>query len=885
MQSVTVSAEASLLNAVSAEQHDTIATRTILELPVAKQDWTNLLALQPGVYKAQNPGRTVGGITLNGLAPAAFGVTVDGTNASLDPELPSASFYQAFNVINIVNTEGIQEVSTTKSIAPASVAGSMSGNINIITKGGTNDFHGSLFEFNSVSAYNARNQFLTTKPRSTFNQYGGSLGGPILRNRLFFFGSYQGVRGSSFSAVSGDVPTPPFKELAVIAVPAYQPILDAFPAPTASYAPGAQTARFVGARSLVQNDNNTVIRLDLYVTKADTVTVRYTRLRPVKNQPAVIEVNPRITDGHSDLYNAQFTHGATSWTAVTRFGYNRLYLNRLDAGLAVGLDQISFGFNSGGAESFQKRGSIMTWEETLAKNTGRHSLQFGGILQRQDAGRTDLNTNSFSYASTADFLANIPNSISLNFPLLPFRLRNYQVGGFFLDDYRILPNLTLNLGIRYDYFSVPKERDNRIYQRATTSLGPGFGDWLPPDQAYQPDVTNFAPRVGFSWMLGSDRKTVVRGGSGLFYSPHTIFATVVDLVRTDPSVPFRLTLSRSQALAMGLKYPVDTNAIQQQLVRNQTPTANPVIGSYFPNPYSAQWSLGIQRELGHGFVLDTSYIGNRGVHLYMRFGTNRADRLTGVVPDPRFGSFSYYDTSDCTRYNAWQTSVQKRFSQDFGFTASYAWASNTSFGDGDLINTVAPQDVYNFRADHGPTPYAVRHSFTSSFVYHLPFARLAAANGRGAKLALDGWQISGILSARTGLPADVTDSSSSYEHSRPDAVGGVNPILSDYQSTLLYLNRAAFQRVPIVPASGVSIRPGTLGRYALWNPGLWNLDLSVAKSLKFSERISLQLRGDFFNSLNHTNLGGLATNISAGSFGQLTSATSRSVQLGARLSF
>lgn len=125
---------------------------------------------------------------MNGMAPAAFGVTVDGTNASLDPELPSAGFYQAFNVINIVNTEGIQEVSTTKSIAPASVAGSMSGNINIITKGGTNDFHGSLFEFNSVSRFNARNQFLITKPRSTFNQYGGSIGGPILRNHLFFFG-------------------------------------------------------------------------------------------------------------------------------------------------------------------------------------------------------------------------------------------------------------------------------------------------------------------------------------------------------------------------------------------------------------------------------------------------------------------------------------------------------------------------------------------------------------------------------------------------------------------------------------------------------------------------------------------------------------------------
>ena len=258
-------------------------------------------------------------------------------------------------------------------------------------------------------------------------------------------------------------------------------------------------------------------------------------------------------------------------------------------------------------------------------------------------------------------------------------------------------------------------------------------------------------------MVGSDRKTVVRGGAGLFYNPHTMFATVVDLVRTDPSVPFRLSLSRSQALAMGLKYPVDTNAIQQQLIRDKTPTANPVISSYFPNPYSAQWTIGIQRDLGKGFVLDSSYIGNHGVHLYMRFGQNRADRLTGMVPDPRFGSFAYYDTSDRTRYNAWQTSLQKRFSRDLGFTASYAWASNTSFGDGDLINTVGPQDVHNFQADHGPTPYAIRHSFNSSTVYALPLARWVGAQGRAAKLALAGWQILGSYRrAQVCLPTSRT---------------------------------------------------------------------------------------------------------------------------------
>jgi hypothetical protein len=207
----------------------------------------------------------------------------------------------------------------------------------------------------------------------------------------------------------------------------------------------------------VQNDNNTVVRLDWYLTKADTATVRYTRLRPVKNQPTVIEVNPRITDGHSDLYSGQYTHGSASWTAVTRFGYNRLYLNRLDAGLGVGLDQISFGFNSGGAEAFQKRGSIVTFEETLAKNTGHHSMQFGGIVQRQDVGRP-ISTRTRSVTPLWRISGQYPKFISLNFALLPSATQS--PGGRLLhDDYRVHPNLTLNW-VRYDYFSVPKERDH-----------------------------------------------------------------------------------------------------------------------------------------------------------------------------------------------------------------------------------------------------------------------------------------------------------------------------------------------------------------------------------------------------------------------------------------
>jgi hypothetical protein len=179
-ESVTVSGEAPVLDTESAEQHATIGTQDVRELPLSKKDWSGLLQLGNGVTRGGSTG-----VSLNGLPPSGFNLSVDGTNAFEDAELPGVGFYGSFNTINTINSEAIAEVSITKGIAPASIGSSMSGNISLITKSGTNQFHGSLLELNSVAAYNARNQFLPTKPGSTFNEFGGSFGGPIIHDKLF----------------------------------------------------------------------------------------------------------------------------------------------------------------------------------------------------------------------------------------------------------------------------------------------------------------------------------------------------------------------------------------------------------------------------------------------------------------------------------------------------------------------------------------------------------------------------------------------------------------------------------------------------------------------------------------------------------------------------
>jgi hypothetical protein len=228
--------------------------------------------------------------------------------------------------------------------------------------------------------------------------------------------------------------------------------------------------------------------------------------------------------------------------------------------------------------------------------------------------------------------------------------------------------------------------------------------------------------------------------------------------------------------------------------------------------------------------------------------------------------------------------LTKSFSHGLNFGVVYTWAHNISYGDADLQLVTVPQDFNNIRADKGPTPFDVRHASKANFLYTPPVTQWIGHHGRAARLVADGWQLSGIFIASTGLPANVTNGSSANSVDRPDS-GGIGPVLANRTGTLQYLNLASFIPVPIATASGEQIRPGNLGRYAIRVPGVWNLDLSAAKAFAMTEKFRLQLRGDAFNALNHTNLGGLVTNIASSSFGQLTSATSRTIQIGAKLMF
>ena len=899
-QSINVTGEDPLVSVGTSDLRTNVSSTQVNELPVAHQDWTTLLLTASGVAQSNNgsAGSEAGsGIVINGLPATGYNLTVDGTNATQDAEHPSFGFSEAPNVINTINNDAIQEVSMVRGIAPASVSGTMAGNINIITKGGSNNFHGDVFELNEVSMYDARNQFEDSRPRTTFNMFGGSISGPVLRNKLFFFGSYTAVRSNAFTDISDDVPTPYLISLspqAYLSTLAYYPKISQ---PAGD--PTALTERVHAYGSTMQDDSNGVARMDYNLSGNNQFTARYTRGRPDYTNPTIISINDRTYMDRGDAYNASWIHSATHWTSNARFGYNRIRTSRVDNGFGSDLEGLKLSpFNTNGAEFSLGMGSVWTIEDGIAWTFGRHTVQFGGIFQLLNAGRVDLNTTDFKYSSLSDYENNLPSSVEVTFDLPSFNIYEYQFGGYVQDDYRIRPNFTINAGIRYDYFTVPREDSGRFYNRGidpnNPSLGPGFGPYRPANSLYDANYFNIQPRVGFSWSPYHSGKTVVRGGFGIFTNPHELYGEAINEVQASASTPFRITLSKEQVTQAGIHFPLprtDYAAFLQQLQQTGVATtdfANSAVAASYPNPYSMQYTLGVSQAFPWKTSLDVSYVGNRGLHENITAVENLPDRITGISPVPTFSEFNYYYAGDNSKYNALQVELKKRISNGLTFSAAYTWSRSMALEYAGLLKESNPQDNNDVQADWGPTSYDQRNFFTLNGVWEMPWMQLSHLHGHLAQELLGGWQISGVFIGNTGAPDNIGDGNSSYPNDRPDGVPGVNRYLHGHTlSNPQYLNPNAFSlaNLPIEDASGAQSRPGNLTKNAVYEPGSAVLNATLTKGFRFTERVQMKLHMDAFDALNHTNLNSIDTDVTSGTFGQLTAATARTMQIGGKITF
>ncbi len=872
---VEISASTPLVNTVSAEQREAKIEMQVRELPLSRRDWTNIIGLGTGVASQGS------GVSMNGLPGSGFRLTVDGADAEGDPEAPSLGMSGNFNPIKTVSMEAISELVVTKGIPSAEVANTMSGSINIITKSGTNSYHGSLFLNNQVEDFAARPQFATTKGALVYNQFGGSVGGHIIRDKLFFFGVYEGYRQVRAQTISGNVPTAEFRARSIAAVPAYKPFFDLFPLPTAASTPGAINAFFVTNAANPGKDNHAVTRVDYNINDNMIMSARYTRGRPFVENPRVAVANPQTFNGLTESGTLNLIYSRPTWTNETRFGVNHNEVARVDGIYGLGLSGISgnLGFSAGG-ETLGRSGETISFENVSAKTMGRHNIKAGAIYLTRRIRRENIESPDLQYTNEADFLANIPSRIQVTFGVLPFQMTQWQLGGFIQDDFRVSRRLTLNIGTRYDYFSVPKERDGRLFNISDY----GRGTLLPSDSIYKADRNNFSPRLGFAYTVDQDGKTVIRGGIGVFVNPRNMFGGPVDLVQNAIDEPFRRVFSRADALQYDvLRYNV-VNANVLPLVKGAALAPAAVVSENYVNAYAIQLQFGIQRQLTETLVLETGYVGTRGLKLNMVRDLNQVDRITGIRPNPALGTYRAYDGSDRSRYESWQSSLRKRLSNSFLFNVHYTWAHQLTFSDGDLLlNSQRVQDNNNMRIEHGPGPTDVRQRFATDFLYELPFAQLGNSSAL-QRLALGGWQLSGIYAAQTGTPFSIANPSS-IPGQRLDYVGG-DVYLDSAETDLVYLNRAAFREVPQIVASGAPERPGNLGRNAIRLPGYWNLDLGLAKNFNFSERYRFQVRADMLNAFNHTNFSAVDSNIRSANFGKFTGTRgARVIQFNGRLTF
>lgn len=878
---VEVTSDAPIINTVNAEQRSNITNEQVQELPTSRRDWTNLIGLGTGV---QSSGGTV---RMNGLPGSAMRLTVDGTDATQDTELPSFTMSGNFNLIKGVSMEAIKEVNIAKGIASAEIANTMSGNVNITTKGGTNEFHGSAFWLNNLDDYNARNQFLTSKPNSVFNQFGGSIGGPIIRNKLFFFGVYEGYKLRGFSALSGNVPTKEFKQRITAANPIYNNTLSLFPDPNQSYAPGSDTGLWLGSGTEQSNDNHAVIRSDWNATDTTMISARYTRGRPTRLQPRVVSANNRTWDGAVEQGNFNLTHARPTWAFESRVGVNYNRVPRRDGIYDLYLNDPTYnginglGFSLDG-EALDREGMSYSFEELVSTTRGRHTIKFGGLYLKTTGMRTNAETPILTYNSFDDMVTNIPNRGRVTMGFDEFQVYTSTFGMFFQDDFKVSRNLVVNLGMRYDYFTVPKERDGRLFNRAQPF---GTGPYISPDSIWKADYNNFSPRVGFAYSLGDNARTVVRGGFGMFHNPRPLFGGPVDLVRNAVDEPFRIEYNRTEALQYSqFRWPVVNTDVAALVKGSQSLDSGTAINNDFPYPFSYQWLFNVQHQLTDSLAFETGYTGTRGVNLMMVRFWNQVDRETGVRPYPGITEFRYRDAGESTAFHSWQTTIRKRFSSGLQFNVNYTYANSFSYtGDADLLLPGSVQDIYNIRGNKGLPDSDIRHAFNLDYVYMLPFFRAADAPML-MKNAFGGWQISGIFTARTGSPFNISQSTG-LEGSRPDYIGG-DVLLDNYRDTLTYFDASAYARVPIGTVSGVPIRPGNVGRNSIRGPGMWNIDLSASKRFYFGERVNLKFDAQMLNSLNHTNYSNPQSSINAGTFGRITSTRgARTVQFGLRLAF
>ena len=857
---VEVRASAQALDANNAEISTVIRARQVEDIPLNGRDWATLMTLAPGAVNLGAGGQRDLRFVGRGIDDSNY--TYDGIDATGVQEQS-----QKAGVRLGISLESIAEFRVSSSVYTADQGGSAGAIISVVSKTGTNTFHGSAFDFLRNNVLDARSPFDTAIPPFRLNQFGASIGGPIKKDRTFFFADYEGLRQRLDTTVIGFVPNATYRES--VGNPALKLFLAQWP--VGQIPVDDITAQWISPQSDNNREDSGMFRLDHTFTAKTSIFARVNiddanGLSPLDTLGG--HDNPLIRPSN---YVVQLTH-VFSPTIINelRGGINRSALhhyqngtcplsaaNGLPGDVCASVDPFDGPSNS---QLDEEVGTTIDGYDDLTIVRGRHTLKIGIGVERHRLNNSDeiIANGGLSYNSSDDFINNVVDSYSFVGSLTLGGERRTYIMPYVQDTFKIRPNLTLNYGLRYEHYSVLKEAFGR--QAVVKVSCGGFCPQGTP--LYSPYYLDFGPRVGVAWAPGgSAGKTVIRAGFGMYFSPNQMD----DFTDGHESTGQRFGVSSADV--PDLMWPVLPSELP-------APSYSPKV--WDPNRrdgYFENWDFAVERMLPHNFIGQIAYNGSQGHRLFGKLQANVINPSTGERPLPDFGQYGYKNNLGNSNFNSLQVSLKRALASGWEWETQYMWShglADEGFGAGDTTNI---QNVSCIRCDYSSSDIDIRHSLSINSVYELPFGpgKHFLNSGHSAGKVLGGWQLSGIASASSGRPIDIEiDRKASAlpdgnkKAQRPDLVSGV-PLYAAGRTINNWFNPAAF-------AEPAKFAWGNLGRNIGRGPGYYEIDTALEKKTTLTERLALDFRAEAFNLFNHPIYGDPDSDVSDGSaFGVITS--------------
>jgi hypothetical protein len=827
--------------------------------------------------------------------------------------------------------------------------------VNVSIKSGTNQLHGSGWYYNRTAQFAATSWGAkligAEKDDLNWHQYGGTLGGPMRKDKLFYFADYEGFRRNFSAPFLLNVPTlaqkqgvfsvnvtDPFTRLPfpdrTVPVTSRDPlgakILALYPDPNLPGRPsGARTIENFGVSRPAQEDTHKGnFRGDYYLNSRNSLSLRYSHLRQAIFREAIF---PGLADGegnqgaqqnfnHSSgaswtanltpatvntfrlAYNrtfAEFAHSSANEITATEFGFRGIPKEMQDVG---GLPLLSISnYRQLGTRNFRPQNQnprLLQFTDSISHVRGRHSLRAGFDLRAKRNIFLDITrrtpaysfTGAFSGESLADLLTGAPISLIVN--TVPFiDQRQQAISGFLQDDWKVSRTVTVNLGVRYEYATPYYGAGQNVNVNFDPATGKLFKAGERDKYAIATDRNNLGPRLGAAWQIRPGR-VVLRSGFGMFFSGEDLYGSEANLP-LNPSQLIQVTLQRigngppplrlSDAIPNGILSNYDSSTVQLRTRELDFRAAT-----------IYQWNVALQLMLPAAFTLETAYVGNLGRNLFALWERNQtAFGVDGSVaanrPYPQWRSIQTGASRAASNYNSLQVKLERRFTRGFFFLGSYTYASAMDeAGAWDAGSGAQTRD--NFAAERGPQSQTSRHRLSISGINRLPSARNLP---RAAQLAVGGWQLSNIITYRTGLPVNISLPTSGVDPNtgvrfnflgrnggslRPDRVGNPQTGIDPHTDRFNFLDSAAFR----VQAANT---PGNASRNVAMGPGFINYDISLQKRFQI-EKTSVELRAEGFNVFNQTRFRNPNGSFTATNFGVISGAYDpRILQLALRFRF